>query len=56
MQIRELEDTLSQRIVQIVTDAVESTLIQVKDEMIPNSRLQMYDSITEESNRLKIEL
>ena len=34
MQIRELEDTLSQRIVQIVTDAVESTLIQVKDEII----------------------
>ena len=28
----------------------------MKDDLIPKSRLQMYDSITEESNRLKIEM
>jgi hypothetical protein len=30
--------------------------VQVKDEMIPDSRLEMYDTITKESNRIRIEL
>jgi hypothetical protein len=30
--------------------------VQVKDEMIPDSRLEMYDAITKESNRIRIEL
>jgi len=51
-----LEELVSERMVQIVTEAVESTLLQVKDEMIPESKMQMYDAITEETNRLKIEL
>ena len=40
----------------MVSEAVEGILFQVKDEMIPNSKLQIYDYITEESNRIRIEL
>lgn len=38
-RLRDLEELISERIVQIVTDAVESTLLQVKDEMIPDCKM-----------------
>ena len=47
---------MNERLISVVEEAVEQTLGQVKDDLIPKSRLKMYDSITEESNRLKIEV
>ena len=55
-KVKELSYSLNERLVSVVEEAVEQTLGQVRDDLIPQSRLQMYDSITEESNRLKIEL
>ena len=55
-KIKDLDYNLNDRLVSVVEEAVEQTLSQVKDDLIPKSRLKMYDSITEESNRLKIEL
>ena len=40
----------------MLQEAVDQTLAKVKDELIPQSRLKMYDSITEEQGRLKIEV
>ena len=35
---------------------MEATLSTVRDDLIPKSRLKMYDSITEETSRLKNEV
>ena len=55
-KIKDIDYNLNDRLVSVVEEAVEQTLSQVKDDLIPKSRLKMYDSITEESNRLKIEV
>ena len=55
-KVKDLDYNLNERLISVVEEAVEQTLGQVKDDLIPKSRLKMYDSITEESNRLKIEV
>ena len=55
-KLREIEDVLGERMVQVFSEAVEGLVVQVKDEMIPESKLWMYDAITKESNQLKLEL
>ena len=37
-------------------EAADQTLMSVNNEIVPEVRLKMYDSITEESNRLKIDI
>ena len=54
--MKDFNQDLSQKFVSVVQEAIEETLTQVRDDLIPNSRFKMYDSISEESNRLKIEL
>ena len=55
-KVKELDYNFNEKIVSVVEEAVEATLTQVRDDLIPKSRLKMYDSITEETNRLKIEV
>ena len=55
-RLKDFDQDLSQKFVSVVQEAIEETLTQVRDDLIPNSRFKMYDSISEESNRLKIEL
>lgn len=39
----------------VVQEAVEQTLKQVNNDIIPDVRLKMYDAISEETKRLKID-
>ena len=55
-KVKELDYNFNEKIVSVVEEAVEATLTQVRDDLIPKSRLKMYDSITEETSRLKIEV
>lgn len=53
--IRECENRFSDKMIQLMQEAVEQTLKQVNNEIIPDTRLKMYDSISEETKRLKID-
>ena len=55
-KVKELDYNFNEKIVSVVEEAVEATLSTVRDDLIPKSRLKMYDSITEETSRLKIEV
>lgn len=51
--LKDLEHSFNEKLVLVVQEAAEQTLKQVNNEIIPDVRLKMYDSITEETNRLK---
>lgn len=55
-RLKDMEDMLGERMVQMITEAVETTLLQVRDELIPDSRMHMYDAITKETDEVKQEL
>ena len=55
-KFKDQEFNFNVKIVQVLQEATDQTLAKVRDELIPSSRLKMYDSITEEQNRLKIEI
>ena len=54
--IKELEHRYNEKLVLVVQEAADQTLKQVKDEIVPEVRLKMYDSIAEETNRLKLDV
>lgn len=54
--LKEMESMANQRLIKVVTEATDQVLRQVRDEIVPDARLKMYDSITEETNRLKLDL
>ena len=51
--LKDLEHNFNEKLVLVVQEAADQTLKQVNNEIIPEVRLKMYDSITEETNRLK---
>lgn len=54
--IRDSDKRYDEKLVLVVQEAADQTLKQVKDEIVPDVRLKMYDSITEETNRLKLDV
>jgi hypothetical protein len=56
VRLKDLEELLSERMLQMITETVETTLVQVRDEIIPDSRLHMYDAINKETDQIKIDL
>lgn len=54
--MRDADNRYNEKLVLVVQEAADQTLKQVKDEIVPDVRLKMYDSITEETNRLKLDV
>ena len=54
--MKDLELRYNEKLVLVVQEAADQTLKQVNNDIIPEARLKMYDSITEETNRLKLDL
>ena len=54
--MRDADNRYDEKLVLVVQEAADQTLKQVKDEIVPDVRLKMYDSITEETNRLKLDV
>lgn len=54
--LKDIEMRYNEKLVLVVQEAADQTLKQVNNEIIPEARLKMYDSITEETNRLKLDL
>ena len=54
--LKDLEIRYNEKLVLVVQEAADQTLKQVNNDIIPEARLKMYDSITEETNRLKSDL
>jgi len=54
--MKDLELRFNEKLVLVVQEAADQTLKQVNNDIIPEARLKMYDSITEETNRLKLDL
>jgi len=53
--LKEIEHNNNDKLLLVVQEAADQTLKQVTNEIIPEVRLKMYDSITEETNRLKLD-
>jgi hypothetical protein len=53
--LKEIENNNNEKLLLVVQEAADQTLKQVTNELIPEVRLKMYDSITEETNRLKLD-
>lgn len=54
--LKDLELRYNEKLILVVQEAADQTLEQVNNDIIPEARLKMYDSITEETNRLKMDL
>jgi len=54
--MKDLELRYNEKLVLVVQEAADQTLKQVNNEIIPEARLKMYDSITEETDRLKLDI
>lgn len=53
--IKESENRSSDKMILLMQEAIEQTLKQVTSEIIPDTRLKMYDSISEETKRVKMD-